>query len=58
MMFRGVKREGREATRAGTASETASRLRLGLQAASVGANDEDVSGDFVLVPACALSTEV
>ena len=48
VMGKGVKREGRVATRAGSAPGTACALRIGLEATSVGASDEDVSGGFVL----------
>ena len=57
MMGKGAEREGREATKTGSASGTACALRIGLEAASVGASDEDVSGGFVLGAgrtACAL----
>ena len=48
MMGKGVKWEGRVATRAGTAPGAPCALRIGLEAASVGTSDEDVSGGFVL----------
>ena len=57
-MGKGVKREGRGPTRAGTAHGTACALKIGLEATSVGASDEDVSGGFVLDAGrtpCALS---
>ena len=47
-MGKGAKREGRGATKHGTASGTLCALQFGLEAASVGASDEDVSGGFVL----------
>ena len=56
-MGKGVKREGRGPTRHGTAPGTVCALRIGLEATSVGASDEDVSGGFVLDAgrtACAL----